>query len=68
METLVFLVDAVAIVLLVLFSLRDDRTKPGTPTTGLFRFNEFKVVTKTTVVPSYLQQHDEPTARKDGRS
>jgi hypothetical protein len=66
METLVFLTDAMAVVLLVLFSLRDDRSKPGTPTTGLFRFTEYKVPGKTRAVPSYLQDQAQPTARKDG--
>jgi len=67
METLVFLADALAMLLLVLASLRDDRSKTGTPTTGLFRFTERKAEGKAAAVPSYLQNGPQNAPTRDGR-
>ncbi len=34
------MVDALAIVILVITGLRNDRRKPGDPITGIFRYHE----------------------------
>jgi hypothetical protein len=55
METLVFLTDSLALVLLVLFSLHEGKRKPGEPMAGPFRYSETKVSEGTRAVPLYLQ-------------
>ncbi len=40
MEAAIFMVDALAIVILVITGLRNDRRKPGDPITGIFRYHE----------------------------
>ncbi len=40
MEALIFLMDAIAIIVLVVTSLRNDKRKPGEPMTGPFRYAE----------------------------
>ena len=38
MESLLFLLNSIAIVVLVVMGLRDDRRKPGAPARSYFRF------------------------------
>ena len=40
MEALFFLMNAIAVVILVVTSLKNDRRKPGEPMVGLYRFVE----------------------------
>lgn len=40
MESLLFIIDACAIVAVVFFSLKNDLRPPGTPQVGLFRYDE----------------------------
>ncbi len=75
METLVFLVDAVAMVLLVLASLSAAKAKPGEKFGGLFAYT-VEVSTrdhKTNLPPApYLQNQPEqavaPSGYQPGRS
>ena len=40
MEALIFLIDAIAIIVVVITSLRNDKRKPGTPMFGPFAYSE----------------------------
>ncbi len=40
MESLLFLLNSVAIVVLVVMGLRDDRRKPGAPAKSYFRYTK----------------------------
>jgi hypothetical protein len=43
METAFFLLDALAMTLLVFTSLQNDKRRPGEKLTGIFRFSEKRV-------------------------
>lgn len=40
MESLLFLLNSIAVVVLVIMGLRDDRRKPGAPAKSYFRYIE----------------------------
>lgn len=41
MEAIFFLIDIIAVIWLLFWSIVNDRRGPGTPTTGLFAYREF---------------------------
>ena len=47
MEALIFLTDAIAVVILVIASLKNDKLLPGQPMTGLFRYRDPESPAKT---------------------
>jgi len=40
LESLLFFLNSIAVVVLVVMGLRDDRRKPGRPATSYFRYSE----------------------------
>jgi hypothetical protein len=59
MEALVFLADAIAIVILVITSLRNDKRQPGEPMIGIFRYLEtVDRAPKAQRQPAYLQKDE----------
>ncbi len=59
MEALVFLADAIAIVILVITSLRNDKRAPGEPMIGVFRYLEtVDRKPKQSRLPAYLQKDE----------
>lgn len=49
MEALLFMLNSIAVVLMVFMGLRDDRKPPGAPHTSLFRMRDEPAGTAATV-------------------
>lgn len=63
MEALFFLLNAIAVVILVVTSLRNDQRKPGEPMVGPYRFVETLTPPKPKRAPAdYLSGRGTPDA------
>ena len=56
METAFFLLDALAITLLVFTSLHNDKLRPGEKQTGFFRFSETRKLAPPPERPSWINE------------
>lgn len=64
MEALVFLVDSLAIVILVITSLRNEKRAAGEPMQGPFRYVETLARIRQPRAPLPYQQRPDSTPRK----